>query len=103
MSSNVLAPGSDQAPITIIGAPTATPTPRGDDEDEEESTPTPTSTPAQTPTPGYLLTPTPTDPSPAYLPGTGRPIMPGPALLVMVGIGLILAALIFWALRPADR
>jgi hypothetical protein len=103
--SNVLAPGSDQVPITIIGAPTPTPTPGHEDEDEEEEatpTPTPVSTSTPTPVAGPLITPTPTYTSPTYLPETGRPIMPGPALFVMIGIGLILAALISWAWRLVE-
>jgi hypothetical protein len=105
--SNVLAPGSDQVPITIIGAPTPTPTSSHGDEDEDEdggATPTPTPTSPSTPTPvaGPLITPTPTYTSPTYLPETGRPGMPGPALSIMIGIGLILAALISWAWRSVE-
>jgi hypothetical protein len=100
--SNVLDAGSDQVPITIIGAATPTPTP-GHENGDGEATPAPTSTATPTPVPGSPLTPTPSYTSPTFLPETGRPIMPGPPLLVMVGSGLILAALIFWGLRPAER
>jgi hypothetical protein len=100
--NNVLAPGSDQVPITIIGAATPTPTP-GHENGDGEATPTPTSVATPTPGPGSPLTPTPGYTSPTFLPETGRPSMPGPPLLVVVGMGLILAALIFGALRPAQR
>jgi hypothetical protein len=103
--SNVLVAGSDQVPITIIGAPTPTSTPTStpSHEDEEEQatpTPAPTATPIPVVTP--LLTPTPTYTSPAYLPETGRPIMPGPTLFIVVGTGLVLTALILLIWRRVE-
>lgn len=92
--SNVLAPGADQVPITIIGETTE----EEDEEEEEEaastSTPQPTSTSApSTPVPtatGSLSTPTAA--APAMLPVTGRSGRQEGLLMLMAGAVLILAA-----------
>jgi hypothetical protein len=104
--NNVLAPGADQAPITIIGeVPTPTPIPkqtgRGGGEEEEETVPTPAPTAAPTPlsttpTPAVAVAAAPTQEyiTPKRLPETGRSVMPrGPALL-LAGAALLLAALL---------